>query len=236
MNSRQKIADEWTTVDSSPNSFRQNFLLQQQPPQNSYSTSTQSSAPVLPLNTASYNYTSSFLHTLFDADSEPLLKNEATNYSSSSPNVRMNSAGAVPDFPGAAMKPSFPKQQIANNFQFINNANFWSATVAASCGEVRASFLPSSTPQLIPSALAKPKLNQKVHMQQILRFLSCLYIPRFSTVNLNNEERIISSKKKKRRNFMERLGKQTLQRKEVEMNRHRSVQGWKLHRHYQLLR
>lgn len=183
MNCRQKIADEWTTVDSSSNSFGQNFLSEQQPPQSSYSATTQSTA-VLPLNTASYNYTSSLLHTLFDADSEPLLEYEATNYSSSSPNFLMNSAGVVPDFLGAAMKPSFPKQQLPNNFQFVNNANFWSATAAASSGEVRASFLPLSTPQLIPSALTKPKHNQKVPMQQILRFLSSLYFARFSTVNL----------------------------------------------------
>ncbi|KAG6386926.1 hypothetical protein SASPL_152106 [Salvia splendens] len=90
-------------------------------------------ATSFPLNT------SSLLHTLFEAnDSQPLLENPATNFASP-PNLR----------------PSFPKQQqIASNFQLINNASFWNATAGAS-------FLPSSTPQLIPSALAKPKLNHQ---------------------------------------------------------------------------
>ncbi|KAL1562467.1 transcription factor bHLH112-like protein [Salvia divinorum] len=88
-----------------------------------------------PLNTASYR------HTLFDADSQPLVENSW----SPPPNLR----------------PSFPKQQIANNFQFINNTAFWNATAASSGGDVRASFLPSLTPQLIPSALTKPKRNHQ---------------------------------------------------------------------------
>ncbi|XP_047967149.1 transcription factor bHLH112-like [Salvia hispanica] len=96
-------------------------------------------ATSFPLNTTSYSYTSSLLHTLFEADdTQPLLENPATNFASP-PNLR----------------PSFPKQQqIANNFQLINNAAFWNATAGAS-------FLPSSTPQLIPSALTKPKLNHQ---------------------------------------------------------------------------
>ncbi|KAG6386925.1 hypothetical protein SASPL_152105 [Salvia splendens] len=90
-------------------------------------------ATSFPLNT------SSLLHTLFEADdTQPLLENPATNFVSP-PNLR----------------PSFPKQQqIASNFQLINNAAFWNATAGAS-------FLPSSTPLLIPSALAKPKLNHQ---------------------------------------------------------------------------
>lgn len=177
----QKIADEWTTddfgADSSPNSFRQvyqNILVQQQPP-SSPATCQGLPATSFPLNTASYSYTSSLLHTLFDAESQPqqpLLENEPLNF-------RMNSAEVV-----HSLRPSFPKQQ--QNFQFINNTAFWNATAPASCGDVRASFLPSSTPQLIPSAVTKPKLNQrnfgsKVHMQ-ILRLL--LRFLRFSTVNL----------------------------------------------------
>lgn len=188
MNCRPKIADdEWTTsdfsADSSTNSFKQvyqSFLLEQQP-SNSFTqcaaTATCQDPPPtsFPLNTASYGYTSSMLQTLFDTDSQPhqaLLD---------IPNFGMNSTGlAVPTLSKASsmMKPSFPKHQPPNNFQFVNNTPFWNATAPASpAGEVRASFLPSSTPQLIPSALTKPRLNQanfssKVHMQ-ILRFLSC---------------------------------------------------------------
>ncbi|KAL1567718.1 transcription factor bHLH112-like isoform X1 [Salvia divinorum] len=147
---RQKISEEWTTdnftADSSPNSFRQVY-------QNNLelTNSVPNTATSFPLNTTSYSYTSSLLHTLFDtADTQPLLENSATNFPSPPPN-----------FSSPNLRPSFPKQQqIANNFQFINNAAFWNATAAAS-GDVRASFLPSSTPQLIPSALTKPKLNHQ---------------------------------------------------------------------------
>ncbi|KAH6764613.1 hypothetical protein C2S52_013573 [Perilla frutescens var. hirtella] len=153
MNCRQKIADEWTTsdfsVDSSTNSFKQvndqSFLS---PPINSFTSS------ALPLNSASYSYTSSLLQTLFDAETQPqqvLLDNEATNNYSS---FGMNSAGVMP----SSCKASLPK--FTNNLQLINNTAFWNAT-AVSSGNVRASFLPSSTPQLIPSSLSKPKLNQK---------------------------------------------------------------------------
>ncbi|XP_057796886.1 transcription factor bHLH112-like [Salvia miltiorrhiza] len=147
---RQKIAEQWTAAgdfnaDSSPGSFRQVYQNLVVP--NSVATSQGLPATSFPLNTASYSYTSSLLHTFFDADSQPLLENEETNFSSSPPNFP---AEVVP-----SLRPSFPKpQQLANNFQFINNTAFWNATAASS-------FLPSSTPQLIPSALTKPKLNQQ---------------------------------------------------------------------------
>lgn len=185
MNCRPRIADEeWTTsdfsADSSTNSFKQvyqSLLL----PSNSF---TQCAAPAscqdppppasatFPLNTASYGYTSSLLQTLFDTDSD-----QPHQALLDTPNFGMNSNGLA----SSMMKPSFPKQQLANNFQFVNNTPFWNATAPASpAGEVRASFLPSSTPQLmIPSALTKvrpnrPNFSSKVHIYvQILRFLSC---------------------------------------------------------------
>lgn len=165
MNCRQKLADDWTTsdfsADSSTNSFKQvnpSFLS----PPNSFSNSTPClPASGFPLNSASYSYTSSLLQTLFE-DSQPhqaLLTDGATNNTnnySSPPSFEMNSTGvAMPSL----CKASLPKS--ANNFQFINNTPFWNAT-AASPADVRASFLPSSTPQLIPSSLRKPKLyNQQ---------------------------------------------------------------------------
>lgn len=182
MNYRQKTADEWSTrdfsADSSINSFKQvnqTFLLNQQP-SNSFTNSTecaptcQGLSASFPLNSASYN---SLLQTWFDADSQPqqsLLDNQATNYSSS-PSYRMNSTEFLPSLSKASpmVKPSLPKQQPANHLQFINNTTFWNATAAAS-GDVRASFLPSTQPQLIPSSLNKANLNPhnvsaKVHMQ-----------------------------------------------------------------------
>lgn len=49
-----------------------------------------------------------------------------------------------------------PRQQPANNFQFINNTPFWNAAAAAPPGDVPASF----QPPIIPSSLGKP--NAKV--------------------------------------------------------------------------
>ncbi|KAG6420477.1 hypothetical protein SASPL_117007 [Salvia splendens] len=128
------MADEYWNQDLIHDSARsqQNYSHMLQPI-NTHSVANCQPLPptTFPLSTASYSAE-------YDADSQPLVENSW----SPPPNLR----------------PSFPKQQIANNFHFINNTAFWNAT-AASSGQVRASFLPSSTPQLIPSALTKPKRN-----------------------------------------------------------------------------
>ncbi|KAI3466609.1 hypothetical protein Pfo_023272 [Paulownia fortunei] len=168
--------DDWSArnfnEDSPINSFKQvnqSFPLEQQP-SNSFSSFSECAATCqglsasFPLNSTSYNYTSSLFQTLFDTDSQPqqsLIDNQATNYSSSQ-NFRMSSTELLPSLTKASptVKPSLPKQEPANHLQFTNNTPFWNATAAAS-GDFRASFLPSTQPQFLPSSLnsAKPNLH-----------------------------------------------------------------------------
>ncbi|KAG6423528.1 hypothetical protein SASPL_113927 [Salvia splendens] len=137
------MADEYWNQDLIARS-QQNYSHMLQPinthSPNQFQNSIENCQPIpptsFPLNTASYSAE-------YDADSQPLVE---------------NSWSPPPNFSSPNLRPSFPKQQIANNFQFINNTAFWNATAAPS-SDVRASFLPSSTPQLIPSALTKPKRN-----------------------------------------------------------------------------
>ncbi|CAI9756550.1 unnamed protein product [Fraxinus pennsylvanica] len=103
----------------------------------------------LPLNSASYGYTSALLQSLLNTDSQPQLNNTNMNY-----------------------RPSSPNQLPTNPLQFSNSTPSWTDAAAAS-NDIRPNIFPSIKSQFMPSTLdTKPNLpnvTSKANKRQTAR-------------------------------------------------------------------
>ncbi|KAL2495208.1 transcription factor bHLH [Forsythia ovata] len=133
MNSCTQIHKDWISGVVEDSTMNQGF---QQPldsitSSNVCTATSQGFSTGLPLNSASYGYTSALLQTLLNTDSQPLMN----------------------------FRPSLPKQLPTNPLQFANNNTpSWTATAAAAASnDMRSNFFPSTKSQFLPSTLdAKP--------------------------------------------------------------------------------
>ncbi|KAA8515433.1 hypothetical protein F0562_018956 [Nyssa sinensis] len=156
---------EIQSQDSSINAFKpinQGFSLDDQTSLNCVPSSSsgdrsatcQGLTTSFPMNiSASYDYPSTLLQTLFDTDpqaQQSLYENRSMNNpSTTNYQANLNDFSASLPIFSPLLKPSPSKQQPANHLHY-NNTPFWNASAAAP-NDLRASFFPSRPSQFLPS-------------------------------------------------------------------------------------